>query len=185
MRLLPNRRTLPWWLLIISIAFNLGFGATYGARTYGPAVGGRGPGGGSMSMVYAHEGLDLSPPQQAQIDTINEDLLAEIEGLRREIREARLTLAELLSERDIDAQAVNGELDAISATQRDAQELVIDHLIREKQVLHPDQLDAFNQIIRSRVCPGQGMGRGGGMGPGPGRGAGQGRGRGRRNGVQP
>ena len=42
MRLLPTRRSLPWWLLVISIAFNLGFGATYGARTYGPVGAGAG-----------------------------------------------------------------------------------------------------------------------------------------------
>ena len=171
MRLLPNRRTLPWWLLIISIAFNIGFGATYGARTYRPTTG--------------DPGLDLSPEQEAQIETINEQLLVEIAGFRREIRDARLQLAELLGEREIDAQAVTGQLDAIAATQRDAQELVVNHLIREKRVLRPEQLDAFNEVIRGRVCPGNGMGRGGGMGRGMGRGQGKGRGRGRSNGEQP
>jgi Spy/CpxP family protein refolding chaperone len=185
MRLLPNRRTLPWWLLAISIAFNLGFGATYGARTYRPAPGGRGLGGGGVAMVYAHEGLDLSTDQQAQIETIHEDLLAEIVGLRREIRDARLRLADLLDEREIDPQAVDGQLDAISATQRDAQEIVVNHLIREKQVLRPEQYDAFGKVIRDRVCPGNGMGRGGGMGRGMGRGPGKGRGRGQPNGETP
>ncbi|MHC5006182.1 MAG: Spy/CpxP family protein refolding chaperone [Planctomycetota bacterium] len=177
MRLIPTRRSLPWWLLIISIAFNLGFGATYGAKTYGPGAGpprgGAGLGGGAMSMVYLDENLDLSAQQQAQFRSINEALITEIDALREELREARIALAQLLGEARLDPQALTGQLDAISATQREAQELVVDHLLQEKRLLRPDQVEAFNEVIKSRVCPGYGMGRGG-----QGRGMGQGRGQG-------
>ena len=192
MRLIPTRRSLPWWLLIISIAFNLGFGATYGAKTYGPAAGpprrGAGLGGGTMSMVYLDENLDLTPQQQAQFRLINEALITEIDALRQELREARIVLSQLLGEPQLDPQALTGQLDAISATQREAQELVVGHLLQEKRLLRPDQIEAFNEVIKTRVCPGYGMGRGGkgrGMGQGQGRGqgmgprGGQGRGQGR------
>jgi hypothetical protein len=169
MRLIPNRRSLPWWLLIISIAFNLGFGATYGAKTYGPGAGpprrGAGLGGGTMSMVYLDENLDLTSAQEAQFRLINEALITEIDALRQELREARIALSQLLG-----------------------QELVVDHLLQEKRLLRPDQVEAFNEVIKSRVCPGYGMGGGGkgrgmgqgrgqGMGPRNGNGRGQGRGR--------
>jgi hypothetical protein len=82
-----------------------------------------------------------------------------------------------LGEPQLDPNAVTGQLDAISATQREAQELVVDHLLQEKRLLRLDQLDAFNEVIKTRVCPGYGMG-GGGQGRGMGRGQGQGRGQG-------
>jgi Spy/CpxP family protein refolding chaperone len=185
MRLIPTRRSLPWWLLIISIAFNLGFGATYGAKTYGPGAGpaprGAGLGGGAMSMVYLDENLDLTPAQEAQFRLINEALFTEIETLRQELREARIALSQLLGESQLDPNAVTGRLDAISATQREAQELVVDHLLQEKRLLRPDQIEAFNEVIKTRVCPGYGMG-GGGQGRGMGQGQGRGQGMGRRGG---
>jgi Spy/CpxP family protein refolding chaperone len=126
-----------------------------------------------MSMVYLDENLDLSAQQQAQFRSINEALITEIDALREELREARIALAQLLGEARLDPQALTGQLDAISATQREAQELVVDHLLQEKRLLRPDQVEAFNEVIKSRVCPGYGMGRGG-----QGRGMGQGRGQG-------
>jgi len=195
MRLIPSRQSLPWWLLIISIAFNLGFGATYGAKTYGPGAGpprrGTGLGGGTMSMVYLDENLDLTSAQEAQFRLINEVLITEIDALRQELREARIALSQLLGEARFDPQALTGQLDAISATQREAQELVVGHLLQEKQLLRPDQIEAFNEVIKTRVCPGygmggggqgRGMGRGQGMGPRNGNGQGRGQGRGRQGG---
>jgi Spy/CpxP family protein refolding chaperone len=184
MRLLPNRQTLPWWLLIISIAFNLGFGATYGAKTYAPAGAGPGRaglGGGTMALTRLHENLNLTPQQRVELQRINEALLREINVIRDELGDARIALSQLLGEPELDREAVKVQLDAISATQRNAQRLVVDHLLQEKQVLDAEQLEAFNEVIRTRVCPGYGRGGGGG-GRGMGRGQGMGRGRGRRGG---
>ena len=185
MRFFSTRQSLPWWLLIISIAFNLGFGATYGVKSYGPATGassdgGRG-GGGTMSMVALPENLNLTPEQKTQMQQISDDLLLEISAFREEMRETRILLSQLLGMAELDEEAVTVQLDAINAIQRDAQRLVIDHLLQEKQLLQPDQLDAFNEVIQSRVCSGYGPGRGRGQGLGQGMGRGQrgGEGRGR------
>lgn len=191
MRFFSTRQSLPWWLLIISIAFNLGFGATYGVKSYGPAAGassdrGRG-GGGTMSMVALPENLNLTPEQKTQMQQISDDLLLEISAFREEMRETRIVLSQFLAASELDEEAVAVQLEAINAIQRDAQRLVIDHLLQEKQLLRPDQLDAFNEVIQSRVCSGygpgggrgQGMGRGQRGGEGRGRGAGRGQGQGR------
>ena len=190
MRLIINKEMLPWWLLIISLAFNVGFGSTYTIRSYTPGVSAtgnpKGIGRGTMSMVLAHEGLNLSSVQEAQIQQINENLLTKINSYRWEIGDARVTLAELLSQPELDQEAVATQLDVISAIQRDAQQLVIDHLLQEREILHPDQIDAFNKIIKNCVCPGDGTGGFGpgwrkGDGPGKGRRDGSGGGQGRGN----
>ena len=183
MRLFTTRNSLPWWLLIISLAFNLGFGTTYGVKTYGRSggvfSGGGRLGGGTMSMVYLHENLDLTPEQEAQMQQITEDLLAGIDAFRQEMRDTRIVLAQLLGETELDQGAVADQLNAINAIQRDAQRLVVDHLLQEKRLLRPDQLDAFNEVIQSQVCRGYGRGQGLGDGSGRGRGTGRGQGRGR------
>ena len=91
-----------------------------------------------MSMVYLDENLNLTPDQQAQFQRINEELLTEIDALRQELLEARTALAQLLGEAQLDPEALSGQLDAISATQREAQEFVIDHLLQEKRLLRPE-----------------------------------------------
>jgi len=189
MKFLASRQSLPWWLLIISIAFNLGFGTTYGVKTYGQSspttadIATSGGGGGTMSMVTLHENLDLTPEQEVQVQQINEDLINEISAFRAEMRETRIVLSQLLGATEVDQDAIADQLAAVSAIQRDAQGLVIDHLLQEKQLLRPDQLEAFNEVIQSRVCrgygPGSGPGSGRGQGDGSGRGRGTGRGQGR------
>jgi len=182
MHLFTTRQSLPWWLLIISITFNLGFGATYGVKTYGPASntssGSGRLGGGTMSMVYLDENLNLTAEQKIQIEQINENLLREIDSLRQEMRETQMVLSRLLGVTELDQSAVVHQLDAINLIQRHGQQLVVDHLLQEKQLLRPEQLDAFNEVIKNRVCPGYGKGRGQGMGRGQGNGQGRGRGQG-------
>ncbi len=180
MRFLATRQSLPWWLLIISVAFNVGFGTTYGVKTFGqdtpaPHAGG---GNGSMSMVYLHEQLDLTPEQGAQMELINESLMTEITAARSSMRDARNALAQLLGAAEVDREAVDEKLATIGTIQYEAQRLVIEHLLQEKELLHPDQLEAFNEIIRSRICQGNGPGSGRGKGLGGGNGRGRGAGRG-------
>ncbi len=190
MNQLSKRQFLPWWLLLISLAFNIGFGSTYSIRSYRAAgttptpdpansTPAQGLGGGTMSMVFAHESLRLSPAQQSQIQTINENLLSEINHKRMQLRTARRTLAEILSQSELSTEDVATQLDHLNTLQRAAQQLVIEHLLMEKAVLLPEQLEPFNDLIRQRVCPGDGTG---GFGPGSGRGAGDGSGIGRRDG---
>lgn len=186
MRFLCTRQSLPWWLLIISIAFNLGFGATYGVKSYGEPTGARDdaarPGGGVMSMASLDQDLELSPEQVEQARQINDELLQAIGELRDEMRETRIVLADVLAAGDLDDEALDRQLEAIGEIQRSAQRLVIDHLLQEKQLLRPDQVDEFNEVVRNRVCAGYGRGHGEGRGMGRGGRGGRGGGGGGRSG---
>ncbi len=179
MKILSQRTFLPWWLLIISLAFNLGFGSTLSVQSLksGTSTNPAGLGRGTMSMVFVHEDLELSPAQESGIQRINENLLSKIAPQRTRMNKARAMLAGLLSESISDLAAVAAQLDQINEIQREVQQQVIDHLLQEKALLRADQIEVFDEIIRQRVCPGDGTG-----GFGPGRGAGDGSGQGRRDG---
>jgi Spy/CpxP family protein refolding chaperone len=171
MRWLPTKRTLPWWLLIVSLAFNLGFSTTYGVRTYGPIAG---PGPGPEPRPHRarwHEPLHLDTRQRREVRRINEAMFEEVGMCRQEMDEARWALADLVAADEPDRDAIATQLDRISSMQRQLEGLVVDSLLAQKELLRPDQMQAFKESVRERLFPPQGgPGRGGAPGHGPGRG---------------
>jgi len=165
MRWLPSRHTLPWWLLLVSLAFNLGFGATYGAKTYGPTYGWPPgpPEPGPMAPIRNE--LQLTDEQQAVFRELESGLRQEIDARRRRMHEARLELAELLLAAETDGETIAAKLNEISEIQREVQAIVVARLMEQKQLLRPDQLEAFNRVVRHSIFSG---GRIGGRGAGRG-----------------
>ncbi len=174
MRWLVSRYSLPWWLLIISLAFNLGFGATYGARTYSgrgsdPVVD-EGHRPDRRPRIKMPRELQLTDEQKEELADIQTDLLINVDEGRGGMRQAQRELIELLSQPEPDREAISQQLDRISEIQRRVQQHVVDRLLAEKQLMRPEQLEAFNKVIRSRLMSGRGMGRSGGRGGTGGRG---------------
>jgi Spy/CpxP family protein refolding chaperone len=180
MRWWPTRHSLPWWLLIVSLAFNLGFSTTYGVRTYGPIVG---PGPHREQRPHRsrwQEPLNLTAAQWQEMRRINESMFSEVDQYRSEVEEARQALADLVAADEPDRDAIAAQLDLISSMQRQLKLLVVESLLEQKKVLRPDQVAIFNQTIREKLFPPRGgPGRGG---PGP---AGRGGGRSGRGGRGP
>jgi Spy/CpxP family protein refolding chaperone len=177
MNWLPSRHVLPWWLLIISLAFNVGFGATYGVRTYSPAPASDAKTDGDLSprlMIY--DELELSEAQREELEQINRDLLEQINAIRKQMFEARRALADLIIADETDQDAIERHLDEMSDIQRRMQQLVVEHLLLERQLLGPEQRARFDDMIQRRIFPGRpdrghGGGRGGRRGPDRDRGA--------------
>lgn len=171
MRWLPTKRNLPWWLLIASLAFNLGFSTTYGVRTYGPI----GPGPRAEQRPHRprwHEPLNLTAEQRQEMRRISEEMFEQVRLHRQEMDEARSALADLVAADEPDHEAIAAQLDVISGLQRRVEELVVAHLLDQRQLLRPDQMEAFNEMVRQRLFPPRGAGPG--RGARPGRGAGPG-----------
>jgi Spy/CpxP family protein refolding chaperone len=146
-----------WWALIISLAFNAGFGTTFGVRTYRHYCGRDGHGEGT-SLRNLHEVLNLTPAQAALMRSAKEKLLRQVGELRQELTAERESLAGLLATADPDRVAITIQLDKIADLQRELQRCVVEHLLEEKETLTPEQQETFNAIIRRRVCPHGGHG---------------------------
>ena len=146
-----------WLLLIISLAFNAGFGATFGVRTYRQCCGdgGQDP---TPALLTLRERLNLTVEQETQMQAAKDKLLLQVEEVRRELTTERETLAELLAAADPDRAAIVLQLNRIAGFQQELQQQVVEHLLEEKELLGPDQREAFNEIIRRRVCPYGGRG---------------------------
>ncbi len=145
------RRNGFWLLLIASLAFNAGFGTTFGVRTYRYQCGG-GPGRDAPCQSI-YETLNLTADQQGRMQEAREKLFRQVGELRQELTGERERLAGLLAGPDPDRAALAAHLDKIMELQRQAQWRVLEHLLEEKESLSPEQQETFNEIIRRRVCP--------------------------------
>jgi len=157
MRCLLSRQNWLWSVLIVSLAFNAGFGTTFGVRSYRHHCRGSRH-GEDAPLASFHDALHLTPDQEGSVRAAKEKLFQQLDELDRAMTTERETLGRLLSASVTDEAAIDSQLDKIASLQRQVQRRVVDHLLEEKQMLSPGQLEAFNKIIRRRVCPCGGRG---------------------------
>jgi len=152
MRWLSSRQNWLWSVLIVSLAFNAGFGTTFGVRSYRHHCRDS-PHGEDASLASFHDELNLTPEQEGPMRAAKEKLFKQIDELDRAMTAERETLGRLLTASVTDEAAIASQLDKIASLQRQVQQRVVDHLLQEKEMLAPGQHKAFNEIIRRRVCP--------------------------------
>ena len=151
MRSIMTGRNGLWALVIASLAFNLGFGTTFGVRTYRHACTGK---TGECKVGQALlASLNLTPEQQEQFAVARQRLLEQVQELRRQLTPEHEKLVDLLAAPAPDHAAIASQLDAIANLQRRIQQQVAEHLLEERSLLSPEQETNFNQFIRTSLCP--------------------------------
>ena len=157
MRPLVSPRNGLWLLVLVSLAFNVGFGTTFGVRTYRHycRAGGDGNGNARRSL---QEALNLSPEQTAQMDDARAKLLLQVDELRQQLSVEREALAELVTAGEPDSAAMATQLDSVASLRREIQRRVLEHLLEMKKLLRPEQREAFDEVIRRHIFPRNGHG---------------------------
>jgi Spy/CpxP family protein refolding chaperone len=166
--------------LIASLAFNVGVGVTFGVQAYHKYATpdrpdaprrGRGLGHGPRRM-HGLEKLNLTPEQQAHMEAARDSFFVRVRELRRTVREQHEALTELMSPAEPDREAIAVQIDEISRLRAEMDWSVVEHFLDMKQLLDPEQHEAFNDMIHrafSRGGPGHGpFGGHGGRHKGPG-----------------
>jgi len=152
-----------WLLLIVSLAFNVGFGSTLAVQRVVQMDDGRCGGPGMRpALLQSHlfDSLDLSPEQNQQFAAAQEALMADVASLRKECAAERAKLGELVTIDMPDQDAIQAQLDRISAVQRRVQGRVVQHLLNQREQLTPAQRTQFDELISQRICPCGGEGPG-------------------------
>lgn len=155
MRPLISPRNGLWLLVIVSLAFNVGFGTTFGVRTY-RHHGRGGEHGNSSARRSLHEALNLSTEQTAQMDAAREKLLGQVDELRQQLGVESEALAELVTADEPDSAAMAAQLDSVASLRRQIQQRVLEHFLEVKELLRPDQREAFDEVIRRHIFPRKG-----------------------------
>ena len=173
-----NRRSLSL-LLIASLAFNIGVGATFGALAYrkysaSDILGQPRDRRGGPGRFGALGRLNLTPDQETQMTEAREKMIELVRELRQELKQENRVLTELMVAPEPDREAITAQLSRVASLREQMDRYVVEHFLNTKQLLAPEQHEAFNEMIRrafARGGPGGG-GHGGPRGPhkGPGRG---------------
>ncbi len=152
-----------WLLIIVSLAFNVGFGSTLAVQKVRQMCAGRCGGTGmgpALCQSHLFDSIDLSPEQKQQFTAAQEALMADMAVLRDELSAERAKLGELLTADTPDRDAIQAQLDRISALQRRVQERVVEHLLSQRKQLSPAQRTQYDELISKRICPCGGSGTG-------------------------
>ncbi|MFW6107495.1 MAG: Spy/CpxP family protein refolding chaperone [bacterium] len=162
-------------LIVLSVGLNVAFVVAWAAHALPARAGSRrsGPHGKDGEGIWCplHRDLGTSEEQWREIEPRLKQFQARSRELCRHVNRLRGEMIDLVAAPEPDRAAIEAKQNEVLAGQRKMQDLVIDHLLAEKQLLSPDQQKRLFEMIRQRSrCAGHGpmmgSGRGGGRGMG-------------------
>jgi Spy/CpxP family protein refolding chaperone len=155
-------------LLALSLGLNLAFVAIWLAHSIPSWTTGQKVtktiAGHSAVPSLLHREIGVTPDQWERIEPIILDFREKAEKQRRMITSLRGQLMDLLVMPDVDETAIRSKQEEILAGQRRMQNLVIDHLLKEKELLSPDQAKKLLQSLCEQCRHDGGMVSGKGFG---------------------
>ncbi len=146
-------------LILLSVAFNIacvGIWAVHAVRARCA------DGGFRHGEVWCplHRRLNVTDEQWRQIEPRLTDFQKAARDVREDVNRCRAELLDLIVAVESDREALRAKQDEILAGQRRMQELVIEHLLSQKNVLTPvQQRELFEMMRRRSGCIGQGPGK--------------------------
>ena len=168
-----NRR----WLVLVcvaSLAFNAGVGATVGVRTYRRLVGpgrefqgkpqGESPGeargwgrrgdrgargeyGRGQRESRLHQALGLSQDQAESLRLARKTMFENVGALRGVLRDENRALSDLIAAPKPDRVAIDAQLGRIASLRAEIDLRVVEHFLGIKEILEPEQHEAFNEVV--------------------------------------
>lgn len=146
-------RTSSWlrWVLALSLLFNLGFLTAFSVQWVCRTYCRQAEVPGESCQLYDH--LHLTSEQRARADQARQRLLTDVGHLQQRLAAERKALMTLLLAPEPDSPAIQAQLERIVQAQSAVQRRVIDHFLTERRQLPPEQREAFQNVIRTWVCP--------------------------------
>ena len=144
-------------LLIVSLAFNVGFVAMFAVRAYHRS-GDHSPQQSAAALPVLYDALNLTEAQESRMGESKENLRSRIDNLQRAMIAESETLGRLLADPEPDRGAITSQLQRIAAIQLQIQEQAVEHLLKDRDLLTADQQRTYKEIISLHVCPCGGRG---------------------------
>jgi Spy/CpxP family protein refolding chaperone len=143
-------------LVVLSVALNIAFisvWAVHAARTHWPTD----AAGDSEMWCPLHRRLNVTDEQWQRLKPRIVEFRDRSQTICAEMNRLRTEVIDLIASDDPDRQAIAAKQEDIRAGQQRMQELVVEHLLAEKQVLTAGQQKELFDLIRQRsVCHGPG-----------------------------
>jgi len=144
-------------IIVLSVALNIAFIGVWAAHAIGSYRPVEHADDHGKVWCPLHRRLNVTDEQWRKIEPRMVEFRRASEALRREINRNRGEMIDLVASARPDQQAIAAKQEEIRAGQRRMQQLVINHLLAEKEVLTPEQQKVFFDMLRRRSgCPGPG-----------------------------
>ncbi len=104
------------------------------------------PGGGSGF----DDELNLRPEQHERLRHLRDSFFPQIHASHERIFEKRKALAEMIASARLDTAAIGRTLEEIGKMQIDIEQKVVRQMLRERELMNPEQRERFNRIIIGR-----------------------------------
>jgi len=145
-------------LIILSVALNLAFVGVWAAHSIRGRWFGRGPcrtgTGHSEINCPLHRRLGATPEQWKRIEPRVAEFRKSSQEICAEGMRKRGEMIDLVAAPEPDREAIAAKQEDILDGQRRMQQLVIEHLLAEKEVLTPAQQKELFDLLRRRSCGG-------------------------------
>jgi len=154
-------------LFALSVGLNLAFIAVWLVHSLsvpGDAGGLSRPESDGAVPSALHREIGVTEEQWRKIEPLVLDFREKATKQRQKISALRGQLMELLTMSNVDKAAIRKTQEEILAGQRRMQNLVIDHLLKEKELLSPEQGKKLMQFLCEQCRPASGMVSGKGFG---------------------
>lgn len=143
-------------LIVLSVALNIAFisvWAVHAARSHWPTD------APSREDAWCplHRRLNVTDEQRRQLEPRIAEFRSRSQTICVELNRLRTELIDLIASDNPDRQAIAAKQEEIRAGQQRMQQLVVEHLLAEKQVLTAEQQKELFDLIRQRsACHGPG-----------------------------
>jgi Spy/CpxP family protein refolding chaperone len=141
-------------ILIFSVVLNMAFVAMWAVHALPMRFGCHGPKADSNARNCVscplHRKLGTSEKQWQEIEPRLMKFKTDSQIICREISQLSKELIDLIAAPQTDFEAIHTKQDEILAGQRRMQELLISHLLAEKEILTPQQQKSFFDMIRQQ-----------------------------------
>jgi len=144
-------------LVVLSLALNAAFIGVWGVHAVRAHWSAERPEDGGAVGCPLHRRLNVTDEQWRQIEPRLAAFRRDSQSRRREIGRLRGEMIDLIAAERPDRQAMAAKHEEIRAGQRQMQQMVIEHLLAEKEVLTAEQeKELFEMLRRRSACPGPG-----------------------------
>jgi len=137
--------------VLLLIAINISALATVGYRWKcgysGKTYGGCAPG------EYICQQLSLSDSQKQNMEAYRKVFTEGMDRKREILNQKRNELVELISQPNPKPEEVDSLLEEIGTAQTELEKDVVNHILREKGILNPEQQKKFLDLIKERLLP--------------------------------
>lgn len=96
--------------------------------------------------------LNLTATQSAAIDQLNQDFRAKVDHYCDTHCDARFALGKELANPQVDLARANACVDRMAAAQGDSERVTLDHILRVRALLTPDQQQRYAALVSQQIC---------------------------------